>query len=58
MESSISFADLLNQGFSRLEKEAEPARSLFVEFVVEAVPTNPYHPELDVLAVSRVSAVI
>lgn len=52
MESSISFADLLNQGFSRLEKEAEPLQSLFVEFVVEAVPTNPYHPELDVLAVS------
>ncbi|WP_427813056.1 SNF2 helicase associated domain-containing protein [Enterococcus sp. 22-H-5-01] len=52
MESSVSFADLLNQGFARLEKEAEPLQPLFVEFVVEAIPTNPYHPELDVLAVS------
>lgn len=50
--SSISFADLLNQGFSRLEKEAETIQGLFIEFVVEAVPTNPYHAEMDVLAVS------
>lgn len=52
MESSVSFADLLNQGFSRLEKEAEPLQSLFVDFIVEAIPTNPYHPELDVLTLS------
>ncbi len=51
-ESSISFADLLNQGFARLEKDALPIQPLFVEFIVEPIPTNPYHPELDVLAVS------
>ncbi|WP_159723725.1 DEAD/DEAH box helicase [Enterococcus sp. CSURQ0835] len=52
MESNVSFADLLNQGFNRLEKDALPETPLDVEFVVEALPTNPYHPELDVLAVS------
>ncbi len=37
-ESSISFADLLNQGFARLEKDALPIQPLFVEFVVEPIP--------------------
>ncbi|GCF94035.1 Snf2 family helicase [Enterococcus florum] len=52
VESSVSFADILNQGFSRLEQAKEPVQPLLVEFVVEPLPTNPYHPELDVLAVS------
>ncbi|MGX2945213.1 SNF2 helicase associated domain-containing protein [Enterococcus alishanensis] len=52
VQQTVSFADLLNQGFTRLEKNEEQVEPLTIEFVVEAIPTNPYHTELDLLAVS------
>lgn len=52
-KTRFSVSEMFTNGFSRLAapRDQKP-EDLVVEFQVETLPTNPYHPELDILGIS------
>lgn len=52
-KAELSLAKMLNQGFTGIaEIKQKRITPLFIELIVEAFETNPYHKELDILAIS------
>lgn len=51
--SGFSASEMFSNGFSRLrDAEDKKPQPLSLQFVVESIPTNPFHPELSVLGIS------